>query len=225
MSVAGLAAFLLLTAPAQAASITINFAGTINLTSVGGQNSTFTGSMTWDTGASPSETEPANNLATFTLSGYTLFFDGVNVTHAPSPDGNGNGLVVLNDSTVINGSPLDGLLFFASVDRPFKPGGVDGDLFLQAGFFGPTTMFSSFNSLPQNVNFLSTPGLQGISAMFFEPDDDALEEGAIGPLGTMSVVSTSVTTTPVPEPATMTLTALGLAGVIARARRSRRPRS
>ena len=88
--IVGLLGSLLLAAPARADLITINFTGSVNLTSEGGAVYPYSGFFTWNTTASPHETEPG--MAGYPLANYNLIFNGVNVTIPVSPDGNGNDL-------------------------------------------------------------------------------------------------------------------------------------
>ena len=147
-------------------------------------------------------------------------YAGNNVAFAPSPDGNGNGLLVTNGYDLFGTGPIDAFVFYAFVGRPFNP---DGDQFLALAFAGPTTMFAS-TTLPTNFNFLTASGAQFYTKQFFEADADGEDQVVFPPQGTIDVISTDPAlppTTAVPEPATLTLTAFGLAAVAARARRKR----
>ena len=209
-SIAGL---LLLATPARASILTINFEGQIDLSAEGGALYQYNGFFSWDTAALPHESEPLGD--SYAVFNYALTFDGTDVTIAPSPDGNGNGLFVANDYDVFGTGPIDGFGFYGVVGRPVDPGS-DQALFMF--FTGPTTMFPS-TALPTNLNFLTDPGAEKFSMMFFEPDDPEAGEGFFPPQGTINVINAAPT--PVPEPATLALTAFGLAGVAARARRKR----
>jgi hypothetical protein len=205
---AGAAGFLLAAAPARADLITINFSGAVDLSAEGGAVYPYSGGFTWNTDTATFESGAEGD--SYALSAYTLTFDGADVTFAPSPDGNGNGLFVANDVDVFGTGVVDVFAFFAGVGRPFTP---DGDLFMLAAFVGPTSMFSS-SALPANLDFLSVADRSTL--WFFEPDDGG-EDAAffLEPRGTLDITST----TTVPEPATLALTGVALAGAVARRRR------
>ena len=197
--------------PAQADLITVSFEGEVDFTSEGGEVYAYSGSFTWNTAASSIESEPG--LESYPLASYSLIFDGVDVTIPVSPDGNGNAVTVVNDLDVFGTGALDGLGLLATVGRPFDP---TGDLSLIGILAGPTTMFSS-TALPGSLDFLGDVS-STFTAWLFEPDggDDFL----LDTTGTLRITGTDVT--PVPEPSTLVLTAFGLAGLCARARRARR---
>jgi len=209
--IASVAGLMLLAVPARADVITLHFQGAVDLTSEGGTTYTYSGHFTWNTAAAPFETEP--DVSSYALVDYSLIFDGDDFSFAPSPDGNGNGLAVADDSNF--GDPLgvrDAFVFWGWVGRPFDS---SGDLFLNVWFNGPTDMFNS-QALPANTDFLSDATLI-FTSFYFEPDDDAVPPSSYDTFGTVQITGTEV----VPEPATLALTAFGLAGALARARRAR----
>ena len=100
--IASVAGLMLLAVPARADVITLHFQGAVDLTSEGGTTYTYSGHFTWNTAAAPFETEP--DVSSYALVDYSLIFDGDDFSFAPSPDGNGNGLAVADDSNF--GDPL-----------------------------------------------------------------------------------------------------------------------
>jgi hypothetical protein len=211
--VVSVAVVLLAAAPAHADLLTIAFTGEVDLTSEGGDVYPYSGFFAWNSATSPFESELG--AASYALFDYNLIFDGADVSLTPSPEGIGNGLAVLDDVDALGTGPLDALLFYGAVGRPFNPA---GDLTLVAALVGPTSMFSS-TALPGSLDFLAD-----LTTMFtlwqFEPDDPSMDEFFLDPVGTLNITGTSVT--PIPEPGTLSLMALGVAGVLARVRRTRR---
>ena len=206
---ATVAGLLLLAGPARADVFTIHFQGEADLTSEGGGVYAYSGFITWDSSALPHSVDPEGD--SYALLDYSLIFDGTDVTFAPSPDGNGNGLFVGNNTDIL-GFTGDVFAFYAGVGRPFDP---TGDLFLFGMFPGPVDMFDS-TALPSNVDFLQVAS--PVALFFFEPDEGGEEEGeTLEPRGTLLITRTEV----VPEPATLALTAFGLSAALARMRRRR----
>ena len=209
----------LMAAPARADLITIAFEGEIDLTPVGGELYDYSGFFTWNTAEPVENTD--EGIFTYKLHDYQLTFGGVDVTRPPSPITSGNGVFVVDDLDPLGTGVSDGIGFYGHVGRPYDP---SGDLFLNAVFAGPTTMFSS-SALPGNLDFLSDVTDQFVF-MYFEPDDDLALRSNVSSLDTVSLEDirgtleiTETRIVPVPEPTMLTLAAFGLAGAVARCRR------
>ena len=191
----------------QAATLTVFFSGTIDLSGMGAPaNSTYSGSITWDPAKVPFESHPPNDALYFAESSQ-LILNGVNKPK-------GAGLFVGNNSD-LNGGPgsNDVLGFFLPLDSNVTINGVTGDTLLVLGFLGNQNAWNT-TSLPSDFSFLSLLPTR-FSIVSLEVTGEG-EDVVVGEGG--SFVATPA---PVPEPATLTLTALGLAGVVTRARRNR----
>ena len=213
---------LLLTAPAYAAPITFEFSGTVDLSSEGGPAlNTFSGSLTWDSdNVTPTEEDPGVYAQYDPLS-YTLIFNGVDYTAPVIGDGTGSGVVVADDTNPLTEAIEDVFAFFFEFRPPFQIGGVDGDLALIGVLTGPTTMFSS-TALPGNLDFLGELAAT-YSLWQYDPDTGETEPILLDLEGTLVVSDPNGPGDPsAPEPAALALTAFGLAGAFARARRARR---
>jgi hypothetical protein len=196
-------ALLSATTMAYAAPVTLIFSGTSDLSSVNGPaDSTFSGFVTWDPAAVPFETEP--NSATYDVLAYSLIFNGVDVTGPILGSGTGNGIFIQNDD------PNDLFGFFAAFEAPFPVPGGGGDLILLAALAGPPTMFDS-TALPPDLSFLASVELSQALWLFERSEGDEFFLNITGPL-----VVSAPDVTAVPEPTSLTLTALGLAGLLRR---------
>jgi len=196
---------------AQASTLTLFFSGNIDLTGSGGPaNSPYSGFFTWDPAKTPFETDPSGAL--YAVESYQLILNGVDKTIGPG----GAGVGVANDGD-LNGGPgsNDAFFFLAGLDNNVTIGGVTGDTLLVLGFLGGTSFWNTL-SLPTDYSFLSMPTRFSIVSLEVTGEGDDVQVGEGG--------SFVATPTAVPEPATLTLTALGLAGVVTRARRGRQRR-
>jgi hypothetical protein len=190
---------------AQASTLTLNFSGNVDLSASGGPAvNPFSGFFTWDPNKTPSEVDP--DAAEYGVEAYQMIFNGVDKTLGLP--GNA-GIFVINDADPFGtGTNVDALLFVSVIEK----NAVTGDKLLALAFTGPTSAFSTL-SLPADYSFLSLlPTHFSFLSLEVPGEGDANDRI----LGTGFFAAT-----PVPEPATLTLTALGLAGAITRARRGR----
>jgi hypothetical protein len=201
--------------PAYAVPVTLNFSGTVDLTTAGLGPSTFSGFYTWESDADPFGEGEDPGEVVYDVIAYQMIFNGVDYTLPIVGNGDGNGVSVADNAEVLGDDVFrDGLVFFAAL--PVLPG-LENNLILAGLLLGPTTMFDS-TALPGNLDFLSqvnNPLSLWIEEGVGEGDDVILAAGTF--------VASRPTTEPpttVPEPSTLALSMLGVAGAIARARRS-----
>ena len=203
----------ILASPAQAALITLNFAGNVDLSSHGGAASNpFSGFFTFDSTKAPFAI-PRANEADYDVVAYQMIFNGIDYTRPIIGNGTGNGIAVFNDASE-DGLTFDAIAFFASLDNASPSG---NDLLFLGAFGDPTATVFNSTALPTNTDFLAK--------MTFTVSEwtDEIPGGGEGndiPLGLGSFTITGARV--VPEPATLALTAFGLAGALARRRRARR---
>ena len=193
-------------AAAQASPLTLNFSGSLDLSGSGGAaDNPFSGFFTWDPAKVPFDSEPPN-LAMYQVEAYQLIFNGINIDPAL-----GGGLFVVNDADFFGTGNVDALVFLATIAT--DP--IVGDKLFIGALSGPTSTWNTL-SLPTDYSFLSQLTTR-VSALSLEVPHEGDENDILLGRGSLAV-------TAVPEPATLTLAALGLAGVVARARRGRQRR-
>ena len=194
---------------AAAGPLTLNFSGSLDLTaSQGPMDNPFSGFFTFETTQTP---EPGSDesAAFFSLVDYQLVLNGVE----PDP-ALGAGLILLNDADLLGtGEKLDALIFFAPIQNNAVVNGVTGTKAFIGAIAGPSTIWM-VPTLPQDYSFLSLMTTR-FSAMSLEVPGG--EDG--GNANDLQLGSGSFEVQAVPEPASLTLTAIGLAGAFARRRR------
>jgi hypothetical protein len=194
-------AILVATASAQASSLTLNVSGNVDLTTSGGAAiNSFSGFFTWDPAALPFETEPDAKI--YPLEAYQFILNGVDKTGA------GCAVFVADDADPFGTGNVDALGFFVVLEQD----AVIGDTLFIGVLSGPTDSWNT-TSLPTDYSFLSLLPTR-FSAMSLEVPNE-------GDANDIRLGTGSLAVSPVPEPASVTVTALGLATIIACARRSR----
>ena len=206
-------AALLLAVPAHAAPLTLNISGTVDLSGSGGAAvNTFSGFFMWDPADLPFEDDGAGS-ATYDVIDYSLIFNGADETLPIIGDGTGNGISMVDNVDAFEaGVFVDALVFFAAIEGASPTGNT---LIMVAALIGPVNMFSTAGTLPADSAFLGRGG-QPISLDRRDSRGGEEDDVFLGP-GTLQAEAPGA----VPEPATMALTALGLAGALARSRRSK----
>jgi hypothetical protein len=196
---------------AAASPLTLNFSGSLDLTSSGGStDNPFSGFFTWDTTQAAGPGGDAST-AFYSLVEYELILNGAVVDPTL-----GAGLIVVNDADLFGtGVMQDALLFFATVQNDATVNGVTGTMGFIGGIVGPSTTWA-VPSLPQDYSFLSTMPTR-FSAMSLEVPGG--EDN--GDANDLNLGSGSFEVRPVPEPASLALTAVGMAAALARGRRRR----
>jgi hypothetical protein len=194
-------AILVATASAQASSLTLNVSGNVDLTTSGGAAvNSFSGFFTWDPAALPFETEPDAKI--YPLEAYQFILNGVDKTGA------GSAVFVADDADPFGTGNVDALGFFVVLEQD----AVIGDTLFIGVLSGPTDSWNT-TSLATDYRFLSLLPTR-FSAMSLEVPNE-------GDANDIRLGTGSLAVSPVPEPASVTVTALGLATIIACARRSR----
>jgi hypothetical protein len=204
---------LALASPARAALITLTFEGDVNLSAHGGATSNpFSGFFTWNSDSTPFDS--GSDFAFYDVIAYQMIFNGTDYTRPIIGSGTGNGLAVFNDAFEPGVGDIDALVFFASLDNAAPSG---NDLLFLGALADPThTVFNS-TALPSSTAFLASMTVRLSQWTDEVPGGGEADDIPLGD-GTFTITGVRV----VPEPATLVLTAFGLAGALARARRARR---
>jgi hypothetical protein len=187
---------------AGASTLTLNFSGNLDLTASGGAAvNPFSGFFTWDPDAIAFEEDPPT-FAIYPIEAYQLILNGVDRTGS-----HGGGLFVVNDGDLFGtGNNVDALMLFAVLES--DP--VIGDTAFIAALSAPDAWDTT--SLPTDYSFL--PLLPDrFSGMSLEVPNEGDENDILLGRGSLAVS--------VPEPASLSVTALGFASILACARRSR----
>ena len=193
-------------AAAQASPLTLNFSGSLDLSGSGGAaDNPFSGFFTWDPAKAPFDSDPPS-LAMYEVEAYQLIFNGIDLDQSL-----GAGLFVINDADFFGTGNVDALVFLATIETD----AITGDKLLIGALSGPTSTWDTL-SLPTDYSFLSQLTTRA-SALSLEVPHEGDENDILLGRGSLEVAR-------VPEPATLALSALGLAGVVARARRGRQRR-
>ena len=194
---------------AQAAPLTLNFSGSLDLSGSGGAaDNPFSGFFTWDTAQVPFQSEPPN-LAMYEVEAYQLIINGVDKT---TPGPGSAGIFVVNDADFFGTGNVDAFLFLTTIET--NP--ILGDQLFIGALSGPTSTWNTL-SLPTDYSFLSQLTTRA-SALSLEVPHEGDENDILLGTGSLEVSHQ------VPEPTTLALSALGLAGVVAHARRGRQRR-
>jgi len=191
---------------AHASLLTLNFSGVMDMSASGGAaNTPFSGFFSWDTTQTPVPGGGDANSELYEFASYQLIFNGVNKTLGP---GN-SGMYVVNDGDPLsNGTNVDALLFLAVIDK----NAVIGDTLFVAGFTGLTTIWNTL-TFSTDYSFLSRlPDRFALVSLEVPGEGDAND--VVAGRGSSFAVSA-------PEPATLMLSGLGLASVMARTRQRR----
>src|SRR5687767_2243502 len=133
---------------AQAALLTLNFSGSVDLSGSGGAaDNPFSGFFTWDPAKTPSQS--GSNVAIYQVEAYQLTFNGVLLDSSL-----GGGLFVFNDANVFGTGNVDALMFGSTIEKDAVVNGVTGDKLLLGALLGPTSAWNTV-SLPTDYSFLS----------------------------------------------------------------------
>jgi hypothetical protein len=211
MKLLGLMAVLfLIAAPAGADTVTLNFSGTVNLSSVGGAASnTFSGSFTWDPSTVPFNyvSLPGEDTAYYLPNAYSFTLNSTNISASTF-----DAVIVVDYHP---GVIADFFVTFDAFDVYLGSVGATSnylesfgaDILTPPGVFGGT-------SLPGNLNFLGSASSTD-SAWYTGTGVDIGDSANVENPKIAGTFTPTIPSVPTPEPSSVILTLVGIALLLA----------